>query len=35
MKDRRVFLPHLAECLTRIREYTAEGADAFLSDRKT
>ena len=35
MKDRRVFLQHLAECLTRIREYTAEGADAFLSDRKT
>lgn len=35
MKDRRVFLQHLAECLTRIREYTAEGSEAFLSDRKT
>lgn len=35
MKDRRIFLQHLAECLTRIREYTAEGSAAFLSDRKT
>lgn len=35
MKDRRVFLQHVAECLARIREYTAEGNEAFLSDRKT
>ncbi|MDO8931905.1 MAG: DUF86 domain-containing protein [Rhodocyclaceae bacterium] len=35
MKDRRVFLQHLAECVARIREYTAEGSDAFLSDHKT
>lgn len=35
MKDRRVFLQHLAECLARIREYTAGGSDAFLSDHKT
>lgn len=35
MKDRRVFLQHLAECLTRIREYTVEGGDAFQSDHKT
>ncbi len=35
MKDRRVFLQHLGECLTKIREYTVEGRDAFLSDGKT
>ena len=35
MKDRQVFLRHLADCLQRIREYTAEGHEHFLSDRKT
>jgi uncharacterized protein with HEPN domain len=35
VKDRRVFLQHIAECLARIREYTAEGCDVFLSDHKT
>ena len=35
MKDRRVLLQHIAECLARIREYTAAGGDAFLADHKT
>lgn len=35
MKDRGVFLRHLADCLQRIREYTAEGRELFLTDRKT
>lgn len=35
MKDRQVFLKHLADCLARVREYTAEGQEAFARDRKT
>jgi uncharacterized protein with HEPN domain len=35
VKDRRVFLLHLAECLARIREYTTGGQALFMSDRKT
>lgn len=35
MKDRRVFLHHLADCLQRIREYSTDGREAFLHDRKT
>lgn len=35
MKDRGVFLRHLADCLQRIREYTADGRELFLQDRKT
>ena len=35
MKDRQVFLQHLADCLQRICEYTAEGREQFIRDRKT
>jgi len=35
MKDRLVLLRHLADCLQRIRDYTADGHEQFLSDRKT
>lgn len=35
MKDRLVFLRHLADCLQRIREYTTEGREQFIRDRKT
>ena len=35
MKDRQVFLRHLAECLQRIREYTTDGRQPFMNDRKT
>ena len=35
MKDRQVYLRHLAECLQRIREYTADGRQQFMNDRKT
>ena len=35
MKDRQVYLRHLADCLQRIREYTADGRQQFMSDRKT
>ncbi|OHC65766.1 MAG: hypothetical protein A2045_02795 [Rhodocyclales bacterium GWA2_65_20] len=35
MKDRHVFLRHLADCMQRIREYTAEGREQFVRDRKT
>ncbi|MBK7766778.1 MAG: DUF86 domain-containing protein [Sulfuritalea sp.] len=35
MKDRQVYLRHLADCLQRIREYTADGRQQFMNDRKT
>lgn len=35
MKDRQVYLRHLADCLQRIRDYTAEGRQQFMNDRKT
>ena len=35
MKDRLVLLRHLADCLQRIREYTGEGREQFIGDRKT
>jgi len=35
MKDRQVYLRHLADCLQRIREYTADGRQQFMKDRKT
>jgi uncharacterized protein with HEPN domain len=35
MKDRQVLLRHLTDCLQRIREYTAEGREQFICDRKT
>ena len=35
MKDRQVYLRYLADCLQRIREYTADGRQQFMNDRKT
>jgi len=35
MKDDRVYLDHVLECIQWIVVYTAEGREAFLSDRKT
>jgi uncharacterized protein with HEPN domain len=35
MKDNRLYLIHIQECLTRIELYTGEGKDAFLADIKT
>ena len=35
MKDDRVYLRHILECLDAIHAYTAEGRDRFLTDRKT
>lgn len=35
MKDNRLYLIHIQDCLTRIELYTVEGKDAFLADIKT
>lgn len=35
MKDDRVYLDHILECLEWIVRHVEEGRDAFLSDRKT
>jgi len=35
MKDDRLYLLHIVECISRIERYTAEGREAFLSDNKT
>lgn len=35
MKDDRLYLIHIQECLTRIAQYTADGEQAFLADTKT
>lgn len=35
MKDDRLFLIHVHECMGRIAQYTADGRDAFLADTKT
>jgi uncharacterized protein with HEPN domain len=35
MKDDRLYLIHIIECLSRIEQYTAEGKEAFLRDTKT
>ena len=34
-KDFRVFLLHIADSISAIRDYTVEGRDHFMSDRKT
>ncbi len=34
MKDDRVYLRHILECLDAIQEYTKEGQGIFLTDRK-
>ncbi|MBI2854146.1 MAG: DUF86 domain-containing protein [Chloroflexi bacterium] len=35
MKDDRVYLDHILDCLRWTSIYTAEGREAFFSDRKT
>lgn len=35
MKDDRVYLIHILECIERIEHYTEDGAEAFFSDTKT
>ena len=35
MKDDRLYLVHVRECIAYILEFTAEGKDAFSADRKT
>ncbi len=35
MKDDRLYLIHILECLSRIEQYTAEGKEAFMCDSKT
>ena|SRR3990172_2874493 len=35
MKDDRVYLEHILDCLEAITNYTCEGREMFLRDRKT
>jgi uncharacterized protein with HEPN domain len=35
VKDDRVYLRHILDCIEAIREYTAGGSKSFFSDRKT
>ena len=35
MKDDRLYLIHIDECICRIQAYTADGKEAFLADTKT
>lgn len=35
MKDDRLYLIHILECINRIERYTADGGDAFIEDTKT
>ena len=35
MKDERVYLGHIRECIQYVEEFTAAGRAAFLADRKT
>lgn len=35
MKDDRLYLVHIRDCIERIRRYTAEGEAAFMADTKT
>ncbi|MBZ5515204.1 MAG: DUF86 domain-containing protein [Acidobacteriia bacterium] len=35
MKDDRLYLIHILECVGRVEEYTREGKNVFLSDRKS
>lgn len=35
MKDDRLYLIHIGECIARIEQYTEEGEDAFFRDSKT
>jgi uncharacterized protein with HEPN domain len=35
MKDDKLYLIHILECISRIDQYTSPGKDAFLGDTKT
>ena len=35
MKDDRLYLIHILECVSRIAQYTADGKDEFFRDSKT
>jgi len=35
MKDDRLYLVHIGECIAKIEKYTSGGKEAFLSDEKT
>jgi len=35
MKDERLYLIHIAECIEKIEQYTTEGKAVFLRDTKT
>lgn len=35
MKDTRLYLIHINECIARIEKYTSEGRDSFFTDEKT
>lgn len=35
MKDNRLYLIHISECINRIEEYVAEGKEFFFRDAKT
>lgn len=35
MKDERIYLRHILECIEAIQDYNVQGRDAFLTDRKT
>lgn len=35
MKDDRVYLAHISDCISRIERYTADGKAAFFNDTKT
>ncbi len=35
MKDDRLYLTHVGDCIHHILEYTVDGKDVFIADRKT
>lgn len=35
MKESRVYLIHIRDCITRIKQYTVDGKEAFFNDIKT
>ncbi|MBD2207580.1 DUF86 domain-containing protein [Calothrix sp. FACHB-1219] len=35
MKDGRVYLIHIRDCIQRVKQYTQEGKEVFLNDIKT
>jgi uncharacterized protein with HEPN domain len=35
VKDDRLYLVHIQECIERIERYTADGKDAFFADERT